>query len=265
MPKTCDCCGPNCKPHVPGHDQISKKRGRKKKEMVNHENVATEEEVASSEMELVTLDADTATVSEMEEAAFPKGKPDVSQTEGKIISEVNEASVMVNGTEKSPQTDTNCLVPTLCAFTHTKELSSTEQDHFETSATKDSSEVLVGSVRRSDSQKPPESQPGVSPQSDAMETEPTSLSANINNSVVWDHLYCRPLPGESKDSCPEVTGNPSALTPAEMTTEGIIEVIHGTYALGFTRITNHFTHAVIFCLYKHALIFSSARIPGAVL
>ncbi|KAA0712511.1 Sentrin-specific protease 5 [Triplophysa tibetana] len=194
--------------------------------MVNHENVATEEEVASSEMELVTLDADTATVSEMEEAAFPKGKPDVSQTEGKIVSEVNEASVMVNGTEKSHQTDTNCLVPPLCAFTHTKELSSTEQDHFETSAMKDSGDILVGSVRRSDSQKPPESQPGVSAQSDAMETEPTSLSANISNSVFWDHLYCRPLPGESKNSCPGVTGNPSALTPVEITTEGIIEVIH---------------------------------------
>ncbi|KAI7791582.1 sentrin-specific protease 5 isoform X1 [Triplophysa rosa] len=226
VPKTCDCCGPNCKPHVAGHDQITKKRGRKKKEMVNHENVATEEEVASSEMELVTLDADTATVSEMEEEASPKRNTDVSQTEGKIVSEVNEASVMVNGTEKSPQTDTNCLDPHLCASTHTKELSSTEQDHFKTSATVDSSDVLVGSARRSDSQKNPESQPGVSAQSDAMETEPTSLSANISNSVFWDHPYCWPLPGESKNSCPEVTGDPSALTPAEITTEGIIEVIH---------------------------------------
>lgn len=249
VPKTCDCCGPNGKPHVPGHDQITKKRGRKKKEMVNHENVATEEEVASSEMELVTLDVDTVTVSEMEEAASSKGKPDVSQTEGKIVSEVKEASVMVNGTEKSPETHTNCLDSSLSASTHTKELSSSEQDHSETSATVDNSDVLAGSATSSDSQKPSESQPGVSAHNDAMETEPTTLSADVSNGVFWDHLYCRPISGESRNSCIEVTSDPSASTPVEITTEGIIEVIHGMYGLGFTHITHHFTHAVIFCLY----------------
>lgn len=213
VPKTCDCCGPNGKPHVPGHDQITKKRGRKKKETVNHENVATEEEVASSEMELVTLDADAVTGSEMDEAASPKGKPDVSQNENKLISSV---SVMVNGTEKTPQTHPNCLDPPLSASPHTKELSSAEQDHAET--TLDSS-----SAAPNDSQTPLEQ--SVSAHSDAMETEPTTLDAHVSTSVFWDHLYCR-LPGEFRNSCTEV-GDPSALTP-ENTTEGIVEVIHGT-------------------------------------
>lgn len=224
VPKTCDCCGPNGKPHVPGHDQITKKRGRKKKEIVNHENTAAEEEVGSSEMEsVVTLDADMVNVSEMEVTTSPKGKLDVSQTEGKIIFVENEASVMVNGTENNPQTHTNCLDPHLSASTCTKDLNSTERDHSKTSATVNSIDASLATLN--DLETPfnscldtNSSQPDVSIHSDAMETEPPKC--------FWDHQYCRPLQGDTRKSSTEVMGDPSVLTPAEITTEGIIEIIH---------------------------------------
>ncbi|TRY54494.1 hypothetical protein DNTS_009208 [Danionella cerebrum] len=39
MPKMCDCCGPNRKPHSTGHEQVSKKRGRRKKPTAIQEEV----------------------------------------------------------------------------------------------------------------------------------------------------------------------------------------------------------------------------------
>ncbi|KAK2907287.1 hypothetical protein QQF64_018614 [Cirrhinus molitorella] len=204
VPKTCDCCGPNGKPHVQGHEQVSKKRGRKKKEIVSQEEVVAAEEVVSSSAadSVVTLEADAA--SEMEEAPSPKGKLDLSQTESE-----SESTVMLNGLENSSHT--NCMHPS-----DTKELSPTEQS---SSAT---SNDLI--------KKPPDSssistEPDVSTHTDAMETEPPSLSTAVNKAS-WDHHYCKPLAGDNRNDSTEETGQPSALPPVEFTTEGIIECIH---------------------------------------
>ncbi|XP_016315025.1 sentrin-specific protease 5 [Sinocyclocheilus anshuiensis] len=93
VPKTCDCCGPNGRPHA------LKKRGRKKKEMLSQEEeVAAEEVVSSAAVDsVVTLEADAA--SEMEEAPSPKGR-----TEGG-----SESTVLVNGLENSIHA--NCTHP----------------------------------------------------------------------------------------------------------------------------------------------------------
>ncbi|KTG07091.1 hypothetical protein cypCar_00005794 [Cyprinus carpio] len=105
VPKTCDCCGPHGKSLAPGHQQVSKKRGRRKKEMLSQEEeVAAEEEVVSSAAvdSVVTLEADAA--SEMDEAPSPKEKPELSQTE-----RGSESTVLVNGLENSVPSDTREL------------------------------------------------------------------------------------------------------------------------------------------------------------
>ncbi|XP_016365443.1 sentrin-specific protease 5 [Sinocyclocheilus rhinocerous] len=169
VPKTCDCCGPHGKPLAPGHQQLSKKRGRRKKEMLSQEEeVAAEEEVVSSAAadSVVTLEADAA--SEMDEAPSPKEKPGLSQTE-----RGRESTVLVNGLENSAPSDTP-----------------------------------------NDLMKKPRTEP------DAMETAPPGLSAS------WDHHYCKPLAEENRSDSTEETGQPPALPPVELTTEGIIECIH---------------------------------------
>lgn len=195
VPKTCDCCGPNSKPHLPAHEQVSKKRGRRKKEMVSQEEeVAAEEVVSSSAVDsVVTLEADAA--SEMEEAASPKEKIDFSQPESG-----SESTVMVNGLE------INCTHPS-----DTKELSS--------------------SATANDLMKKPPDSSLISAEPDAMETEPPSLSADVNKAS-WDHHYCKP--GENRNNSVEEMGQPSALPPVEFTTEGIIECIHGSVWMSST-------------------------------
>ncbi|XP_067254574.1 sentrin-specific protease 5 isoform X1 [Chanodichthys erythropterus] len=200
VPKMCDCCGPNGKPHVPGHEQVSKKRGRKKKEMVSQEEVAAEEVVSTSGVVTLEADAvDAGSVSEMEEAPSPRGKPDFSQTES-----ASESTVMVNGLENSVHTD--CTHPS-----YTKELSSSETLNDLMKKPSDSSLISA--------------EPDLSAHNDAMETEPPSLCANVNKAS-WDHHYCKPLAGENRSDSTEGTGHASALPPVEFTTEGIIECIH---------------------------------------
>ncbi|XP_042568187.1 sentrin-specific protease 5-like isoform X2 [Cyprinus carpio] len=204
VPKTCDCCGPHRKPHVPGHQQVLKKRGRKKKEMVGQEEEVVAEEVVSSSAvdSIVIFEMDTA--SEMEEAPSPKGKPDLSQTEGG-----SESTVLVNGLENSAHA--NSTHPS-----DTKELSRPIE----------SSSATLSDL----SKNPPDSslisaEPDVSAHTDAMETEPSSLSTNVNKAS-WDHHYCKPLAGENMKDSREETGQPPASPPVEFTTEGIIECIH---------------------------------------
>ncbi|KAF4098047.1 sentrin-specific protease 5 [Onychostoma macrolepis] len=191
VPKTCDCCGPHGKPHAPGHQQVSKRRGRRRKEMLSQEEeVAAEEEVVSSAAadSVVTLEADAA--SEMDEAPSPKEKPELSQTE-----RGSESTVMVNGLENSAHAHPS----------DTKELSS--------------------SVTPNDLMKKRLDSSLISAEPDAMETEPPGLSAGVNKAS-WDHHYCKPLAEENRSYSTEETGQPSALPPAEFTTEGIIECIH---------------------------------------
>ncbi len=200
VPKTCDCCGPNGKPHLPGHKQVSKKRGRRKKEMVSQEEeVAAEEVVSSSAVDsVVTLEADAA--SEMEEAASPKENIYFSQSESG-----SESTVMVNGLENSAHA--NCMHPS-----DTKELSSSATPNDFMKKPPDSSLISA--------------EPDVSAHTDAMETEPSSLSIDVHKAS-WDHHYCKPLAGENRSDSMDETGQAFALPPVEFTTEGIIECIHG--------------------------------------
>ncbi len=199
VPKTCDCCGPNGKPHLPGHKQVSKKRDKKKEIVSQEEEVAVEEVVRLSAVDsVVTLEADAA--SEMEEAASPKEKIYFSQPESG-----SESTVMVNGLENSAHA--YCTHP--C---DTKELrnSATQNDFMK---------------------KPPDSslistEPDVSAHTDSMETEPPILSTDVHKAS-WDHHYCKPLAGENRSASTEEMGQASALPPFEFTTEGIIECIHG--------------------------------------
>lgn len=190
VPKTCDCCGPNGKPHAPGHEQISKKRGRKKKDMVSQEEVAAEEVVSTSGV--VTLDpVDAGTVSEMEEAPSPRGKPDFSHTE-----RASESTLMVNGSENSDHT-----LPS-----DSKELSG--------------SQTLNDLMKKPWDSSLSSAEPDVPAHTDAMDTEPSSCCAHVKQAS-WDHHYCRAPGGESRSD-----GTGQEPPPAEFTTEGIIECIH---------------------------------------
>lgn len=225
VPKMCDCCGPNGKPHVPGHEQVSKKRGRKKKEMVSQEEVAAEEVVSTSGVVTLEADAvDAGSVSEMEEAPSPRGNPDFSQTEG-----ASESTVMVNGLENSVHSD--CTYPS-----DTNELSS--------------SETLNDSMKKPSDSSLISAEPDLSAHNDAMETEPPSLCANVNKAS-WDHHYCKPLAGENRSDSTEGTGHASVLPPVEFTTEGIIECIHGSVWL----ISKTPEDMVLFFVAKHDFFF----------
>lgn len=204
VPKTCDCCGPNGKPHAPGHEQISKKRGRKKKDMVSQEEVAAEEVVSTSGV--VTLDpVDAGTVSEMEEAPSPRGKPDFSHTE-----RASESTLMVNGSENSDHT-----LPS-----DSKELSG--------------SQTLNDLMKKPWDSSLSSAEPDVPAHTDAMDTEPSSCCAHVKQAS-WDHHYCRAPGGESRSD-----GTGQEPPPAEFTTEGIIECIHGSVRRVTTLIWCHF-------------------------
>ncbi len=187
VPKTCDCCGPHGKPHAPGHQQVSKRRGRRRKEMLRQgEEVAAEEEVVSSAAadSVVTLEADGA--SEMDEAPSPKDKPELSQTE-----RGSESTLMENSAHAHPS--------------DTKELSA--------------------SVSHNDLMKKHLAASLIRAEPDAMETEPLSKAS-------WDHHYCKPLAEENRSG--PAAEETSALPPAEFTTEGIIECIHGSVWMNST-------------------------------
>ncbi len=162
------------------------------------EEVAAEEEVVSSAAadSVVTLEADGA--SEMDEAPSPKEKPELSQTE-----RGSESTVMVNGLENSAHAHPS----------DTKELSS--------------------SVTPNDLMKKRLDSSLISAEPDAMETEPQGLRAGVNKAS-WDHHYCKPLAEENRSDPAEETGQPPALPPAEFTTEGIIECIHGSVWMNST-------------------------------
>uniref|UniRef100_UPI003D9C95FF sentrin-specific protease 5 n=1 Tax=Danio rerio TaxID=7955 RepID=UPI003D9C95FF len=197
VPKTCDCCGPNGKPHMPGHEQVSKKRGRKKKEMASQGEVAAEEEVVWSTSGVLTLEADTVTA-EMEETPDARGKADFIQSES-----VSDSTVMVNGLENSAHD--NCTDP----------------------AKENSHPVQAASALLNDLMKKPSdsasmaAEPDASPHSNAMETEPSSLCVRVDKAS-WDHHYCKSHPAENRSDSAEASGPP----PAEFTTEGIIDCIH---------------------------------------
>ncbi|XP_043079047.1 sentrin-specific protease 5 [Puntigrus tetrazona] len=192
VPKTCDCCGSHGKPHMPGHQQVSKKRSRRKKELLSQEEeVAAEEEVVSSTVadSVVTLEVDTA--SEMDEAPSPKEKAELSQIEGG-----SKSIIVVNGLENSAHVHSS----------DTKELST--------------------SVTPNDLMKKPPDSSLIGVEPDPMETEQPGLSAGVNRAS-WDHHYCKPLSEENRSCLAEEMGQPRpTLPPAEFTTEGIIECIH---------------------------------------
>ncbi|KAK7127244.1 hypothetical protein R3I94_018433 [Phoxinus phoxinus] len=192
VPKTCDCCGPNGKPHAPGHEQISKKRGRKKKDMVSQEEVAAEEVVSTSGV--VTLDpVDAGTVSEMEEAPSPRGKPDFSRTE-----RASEGALEVNGSENSDH--------------DTEELSASQ------TPMKGPGESSLTSA-----------EPDVPARSDAMETEPASWSAQAS----WDHHYCKPPAGETRSAPADGLAPPPAEFTTDGIIDCIhefLEQFYGKYA-----------------------------------
>ncbi|XP_076879486.1 sentrin-specific protease 5 [Brachyhypopomus gauderio] len=68
VPKLCDCCGANGAAHTPGHHQATKRRGRRKKEPVSEVEVATDNHISSTIIDLVsTPEPNTLTEWEMQQ------------------------------------------------------------------------------------------------------------------------------------------------------------------------------------------------------
>lgn len=155
--------------------------------------LSQEEEVAAEEEVVSSAAADSVVTLEADGASEMDEAP--SPKEKPELSERgSESTVMVNGLENS-------------AHAHPKELSS--------------------SVTPNDLMKKRLGSSLISAEPDAMETELPGLRAGVNKAC-WDHHYCKPLAEENSSDPAEETGQSPALPPAEFTTEGIIECIHGS-------------------------------------
>ncbi|XP_066504173.1 sentrin-specific protease 5 [Hoplias malabaricus] len=241
VPKLCDCCGPNTKPHALGHDQVTKKRGRKKKEVASEVEVTTEKQIISAVVDLVsTTEADTMTVGEVPPVTCLE--PTTALSGDQVIPLVTDSNLH-NGIglsmDDSPETnkgiDTNSLslsdskkpgslthpnpkqgsLNTDCAAQ--QETPTTPLDcsvHVSPTAQNDCTEKTV--VQRNSMDSDQLSEP------DAMEVEHPVSALYLNIMALRDHLYCKRPPGCTEEEPPEVP-QPSS---TETQKEEIVELIH---------------------------------------
>ncbi|XP_030646987.1 sentrin-specific protease 5 [Chanos chanos] len=237
VPKSCDCCGPNSKPHSSGHDQVSKKRGRKKKELlvVNQVEVPAEVEVSSAVVDLVMAPkVDLETSSEMEMVTSPEAEIVTDKTLDQIWPSVSDTATAPNGTdtdictEPGPTTQSHSQeqdpAMTVDSTEHNKTLQSesTEQEPATRSACMEQNSTV-----HTESIDPVEESINVEQDSsthrDDMEIEdPAPLNRNV--SALRDHGYCKSPwfqdPSGSKEGPSEGT------ELSEIDNEGIVDLIH---------------------------------------
>lgn len=233
VPKLCDCCGPNTKPHALGHGPVTKKRGRKKKEVANEVEVMTDDHLSSALVDLASTPdtTDTMTLCEIQQVAFPEAGPILSGEQ--II-----FPVLHNGTAASPEMNSESNDAECSPFSDSKEPSSVA--HSTTQASMDSHCDLTalldcmhpcptshsdcmekfvgpaaeGSIITSD-------QPT---DTDAMEIEHAVYAVYLNTKALRDHRYCKQRPHVDAE---EERASISQPASSEVQQEDVVELLHG--------------------------------------
>lgn len=231
MPKLCDCCGPNTKAHALGHGAVTKKRGRKKKDVANEVEVTTDNHLSSAFVDLSTPDAtDTMTVCEMQQVTLPEACSMLSKEQ--VFS-----PVLHNGTVASPKTnsesnDADCtplsdlIEPS--SVTHSTTQASldahcdptTPLDCMYGSPTShnDCTENFVGPAAESSattSDQPTDT--------DAMEIDHAVYAVYLNTKALRDHRYCKRPQVDTEEERTNISQSPSA----DIQQEDIVEHLHG--------------------------------------
>ncbi|XP_072516742.1 sentrin-specific protease 5 [Salminus brasiliensis] len=246
VPKLCDCCGPNSKPHTVGHDQVTKKRGRRKKEVASEVEVATEKQIISAVVDLVSAsDADTMTVSEMQPGTCCD--PTTTLSGDQIMPQVRSSAVLHNGIvlslEDRPKTssrdnDTDSTSHTDCKE-YCSSLAHASTIQVRLDAHRDPLEASPPSPRDCTNASPTahndctgkSADPAVQSHSmesdqtadtDAMEVEHPVSAVYLNVKALRDHRYCK-RPAESAEEEPPDVSQPPSM---EIHSERIVELIH---------------------------------------
>lgn len=232
MPKLCDCCGPNTKPHALGHGPVTKKRGRRKKEVVNEVEVTTDNHLSSAFVDLASTPdtTDTMTVCGMQQVTLPEpGTP--TQCGEQII-----PLVLHNGTAASPENsesnDADCA-----PLGDSKEPSSVT--HSTTQVSLDSHcdpTAPLDCLRRSPTSQNdcmdkfirPAAESSITKadqptDTDAMEIEHAVYAVYLNTKALWDHCYCKRPHVDAEEEQANISQPPSA----EIQQEDVVELLHG--------------------------------------
>lgn len=234
VPKLCDCCGPNTKPHTLGHGPVTKKRGRKKKEVANEVEVTTDNHLCSAFVDLESTPdtTDTMTVCEMQQVALPEAGPALS---GEQIIPLVLHNGTVAGPENGPKTessDADCTPPSDSIkpsyVTHSTTQGSLDAHcdpitpldcmHHGQTLHIDCTEKFIGPAAESSitmSDQPSDT--------DAMEIEHTVYAVYLNTKALRDHCYCkRPHVDAEQEQA-----NISQPASAEIQQEDVVELLHG--------------------------------------
>lgn len=264
VPKLCDCCGPNTKPHALGHGPVTKKRGRRKKDVANEVEVTTDNHLSSAFVDLSAPDTmDAMTVCEMQQITLPEA--------GLMLSgEQIIPLVLHNGTvagpgngPKSENIDADCtplndsIEPGSVTHSTTRASLDTHCDptapldriHGRPNSHGDPTERFEG----------PSAESGVTTSgqltdTDAMEIEHTVYAVYLNTKALRDHRYCKRPHVDAEEEQTNISQPPLA----DLQQEDVVELLHGM-ALSICSSSHP-----VFCLLVLTCIFFP-RIPRAFL
>lgn len=236
VPKLCDCCGPNTKPHALGHGPVTKKRGRKKKEVANEVEVTTDNHLSSAFVDLESTPdtTDTMTVCEMQQVALPEAGPTL--TGEQII-----PLVLHNGTAASPENDAQTPSESSDAdctpHSDSKEPSSVTHSTTQASLNAHCDPTTpLDCMQRSPSSRSDCTEKFIGPadgsitasdqptDTDAMEIEHGVYAVYLNTKALRDHRYCKRPHVDAEEERANISQPPSA----EIQQEDIVELLHGT-------------------------------------
>ncbi|KAK3533978.1 hypothetical protein QTP70_034989 [Hemibagrus guttatus] len=232
VPKLCDCCGSNTKPHALGHGPVTKKRGRRKKDVVNEVEVTTDNHLSSAFVDLSMPDAtDAMPVCEMQQITLP---------EAGLSGEQIIPLVLHNGTAAGPENgpitnsesiDADCtslsdsIEPD--SVTHSTSRASLDAHcdptapldciHSSLNSHSDHTERFVG----------PGAESGVTPSdqptdTDAMEIEHAVYAVYLNTKALRDHRYCKRPHIDAEEEQTNILQPPLA----DLQQEDIVELLH---------------------------------------
>ncbi|KAI5101694.1 sentrin-specific protease 5 [Silurus meridionalis] len=231
VPKLCDCCGPNSKAHALGHGPVTKKRGRRKKDVANEVEVTTDSHLSSAFVDLASDTTDAMTVCDMQHVTLPEP--------GLTLS--GEPPLLHNGTaispENSPQTnsesnDADCTSlsdsnePGFVTHSTTQASLDAHCDpttpldciHGSPTSDGDCTEKSVGPAAESGSITTT-AQPT---DTDAMEIEHAMYEVYVNTKALRDHRYCKRPHAEAEEEQTNISQPPTA----EIQQEDVIELLH---------------------------------------
>lgn len=215
VPKLCDCCGPNGKPHTPGHDPVTKKRGRRKKGVdVTSENTSPcAAAAAAAALEPVSrTHHDDMSVCDVQQVTLSEGTPIL--IEEQIVASVADMPSLHNGTAPDRENVDH-------------DISNTDPVSITDPKRGGSERLVVVDVHNKHVDGPTYNNEDVrdDPPADAeaMEVEHTAPSAYLNIKALRDHRYCKWPHSASEEQDTHSAPSPST----QVQQDDLVELLHG--------------------------------------